>query len=104
MITAPLKVEIVYARPERAIVKNLALPPGSRVADALRLAALDPDFSGVDLANSPVGIFGRLTRPEEVLRDGDRLEIYRPLAADPKAARRARVEESRKKSRPASAP
>ena len=72
MITAPLKVEIVYARPERAIVKNLALPPGSRVADALRLAALDPDFSGVDLANSPVGIFGRLTRPEEVLRDGDR--------------------------------
>jgi putative ubiquitin-RnfH superfamily antitoxin RatB of RatAB toxin-antitoxin module len=94
---AALRIEIAYAEPQRAIVKTFDLPAGSCVADALRLAALDPDFSGVDLANSPVGIFGRLTRPDAVLKDGDRLEIYRPLATDPKAARRARAQEARRK-------
>ena len=49
---APLHIEVVYAEPQRAIVKVYRLDPGSRVADALRLAALDPDFAGVDLENS----------------------------------------------------
>jgi putative ubiquitin-RnfH superfamily antitoxin RatB of RatAB toxin-antitoxin module len=94
---APLQIEIAYAEPRRGIVKTLSLPAGSRVADALRLAALDPDFTDVDLANSPVGIFGRLIRPDEVLKAGDRIEIYRPLAADPKIARRARAKQLRRK-------
>jgi putative ubiquitin-RnfH superfamily antitoxin RatB of RatAB toxin-antitoxin module len=92
---APLEIEIeiayAAAEPQRVIVKTLRLPSGSRVADALRLAALDPDFIGVDLANSALGIFGRLTRTDHALKEGDRIEIYRPLAADPKAARRARA-------------
>jgi uncharacterized protein len=95
---ASLKVEIAYAEPQRAIVKALRLPAGSCVADALRLAALDLDFAGVDLANSAHGIFGKQVPAEQPLEDGDRIEIYRPLAADPKAARRARVKELRKKS------
>jgi putative ubiquitin-RnfH superfamily antitoxin RatB of RatAB toxin-antitoxin module len=93
----PLRIEIAYAEPQRAIVKTLRLPPGSRVADALRLAALDPDFTAVDLAKSALGIFGTLTRTDHALREGDRIEIYRPLAADPKAARRARAKELRRK-------
>jgi uncharacterized protein len=93
-----LKVEIAYAEPQRAILKVLRLPAGSCVADALRLAALDLDFAGVDLANSAHGIFGKRVPPEQALEDGDRIEIYRPLAADPKAARRARALELRKKS------
>ena len=97
MSAAPIRIEIVYAEPHRAIVKTLRLAPGSRIADALRAAALDPDFSGVDLVNSPVGVFGRTAGPEYVLKDGDRIEIYRPLAADPKAARRSRVQQARKK-------
>ena len=97
-----LRIEIAYAEPQRAIVKTLCLPLGSRVADALRLAALDPDFTGIDLATSPLGIFGRPTQTDQVLKEGDRLEIYRPLAADPKLARRARAkqlskQQSRKK-------
>jgi putative ubiquitin-RnfH superfamily antitoxin RatB of RatAB toxin-antitoxin module len=92
---APLRIEIAYAEPQRAIVKAFRLAPGSRVADALQLAALDPDFIGVDLANSALGIFGRQTRADQPLLDGDRIEIYRPLAADPKAGRRARARESR---------
>ena len=94
---APLQIELAYAEPQRAIVKDYRLAPGSTVADALRLAALDPVFAGVDLANSALGIFGKLTRPEHPLREGDRIEIYRPLTADPKAARRARAQESRRK-------
>ena len=91
MSDAPLEIEIVYAEPQRVILKTLRLPAGSRVADALRLAALDPDFTGVDLANSALGIFGRLTRTDHALQEGDRIEIYRPLAADPKVARRTRA-------------
>ena len=94
---APLLIEIAYAEPHRGIVKAVRVAPGSRVADALRLAALDPDFGGVDLANSAVGIFGKLARREQVLADGDRIEIYRLLAADPKEARRTRAEQARKK-------
>jgi putative ubiquitin-RnfH superfamily antitoxin RatB of RatAB toxin-antitoxin module len=94
---APLRIEIVYAEPQRVIGKFLHLPPGSRVADALHLASLDPDFNGVDLANSALGIFGRLTRTDQPLQEGDRLEIYRTLAADPKVARRQRAQQARKK-------
>jgi putative ubiquitin-RnfH superfamily antitoxin RatB of RatAB toxin-antitoxin module len=94
---APLQIEIVYAEPQRAIVKIFRLAAGSCVADALRLAALDPDFAGVDLANSAFGIFGRPARPDHALQQGDRIEIYRPLMADPKAARRARAQQARRK-------
>ena len=96
-----MRVEVAYAEPQRAIVKRLELAPGSQVAHALKLAARDPEFAGVDLANAVVGIFGKLAQADHVLQEGDRIEIYRPLAADPKAARRARAKESRRK--PASA-
>jgi hypothetical protein len=96
MSADPIRVEIAYAEPQRVIVKALSLTAGSRIADALRLAAFDPDFSGVDLVNSPVGIFGKPAGVEHALKDGDRIEIYRPLAADPKAARRARAQQARK--------
>jgi hypothetical protein len=89
-------VEVVYAEPQRVIVKAFRLASGACVADALRLAALEPDFAGVDLTNSAVGIFGRVTGTDHTLQDGDRIEIYRPLAADPKAARRARVKQARR--------
>ena len=97
MSDAPLEIEIAYAEPQRAIVKELRLPAGACVADALRLAALDPDFIGVDLKHSAVGIFGRPARSEHPLKQGDRIEIYRPLAADPKEARRERAQQARKK-------
>jgi putative ubiquitin-RnfH superfamily antitoxin RatB of RatAB toxin-antitoxin module len=93
---APLRIEIAYAEPHRAIVKSLCVAPGSRVADALRLAALDPDFAGVDWVNSAHGIFGSVIRSDHVLREGDRIEIYRPLTADPKIARRNRARDARK--------
>jgi uncharacterized protein len=95
MISAPLHIEIAYAEPQRAIVKAFTVATGSCVADAMRLAAADPDFRGVDLANAALGIFGRPARADHALQEGDRIEIYRPLHADPKTARRARAKQAR---------
>jgi putative ubiquitin-RnfH superfamily antitoxin RatB of RatAB toxin-antitoxin module len=86
-----ISVEIVHARAQCHVAKSLQLPSGSLVADALTKAAEDADFAGIDLENSPVGIFGRLARKDQPLKDGDRIEIYRPLSEEPKLARRRRA-------------
>jgi putative ubiquitin-RnfH superfamily antitoxin RatB of RatAB toxin-antitoxin module len=97
---ADIGIEVTYAEPHRAIVKAYRLAPSATVGDALRLAAADPEFAGIDLSRSAVGIFGRVSAPSQVLADGDRVEIYRPLAADPKSARRARAREARRPGSP----
>jgi putative ubiquitin-RnfH superfamily antitoxin RatB of RatAB toxin-antitoxin module len=89
-----LRIEIVYAQPHCSVVKSFSLPAGAMIADALSLVASDPDFLGVDLANSAVGIFGKVARRDQQLNDGDRIEIYRPLVEEPKLARRKRVGKS----------
>ncbi len=84
------EVEIVYALPERVIAAKAHVRPGATVAQAIeqvRFARLVPD---VDVDAAPVGIFGRVVSRDTPVRDGDRIEIYRPLVADPKQARRQR--------------
>ena len=78
-----LRIEVVHARPEGAEVTRLALPAGARVGDALQACGLR-DVGAV-------GIFGRRVALDAPLADGDRVEIYRPLAIDPKEARRRRA-------------
>jgi uncharacterized protein len=90
-----LQVQVVYALPQGAIELELRLPPGATVADALAAAAADEKLRGLDLDSAAVGVFGVAVRRDRALEPGDRVEIYRPLAADPKAARRARVKEAR---------
>jgi len=85
-----VEIEIVYAEPHRSIVKACRLPAGACVADAVAQAAADGDFVGIDWRHASIGIFGKLTPSDHPLKDGDRVEIYRPLACDPKIARRAR--------------
>ena len=65
------------------------LAEGSTLRDALQASGLVT--AGLDMASCPVGIFGKKKTPDTVLRDGDRVEIYRPLVADPMDARRRRV-------------
>jgi hypothetical protein len=98
MACAPgnIGVEVSYALPQRAIVKTYRLPAPATLEDVLRLAAADGSFAGIDLAHAVAGIFGKVAAPQQVLEDGDRVEIYRPLAADPKSARRARAAQARK--------
>jgi putative ubiquitin-RnfH superfamily antitoxin RatB of RatAB toxin-antitoxin module len=95
-VPADIGVEVSYAEPDRAIVKTFRLGSPACVADVLRLAAADPEYAGIDIAHAAVGIFGKLAALSQMLNDGDRVEIYRPLAADPKIARRARAREARK--------
>jgi uncharacterized protein len=90
-------VEVAYALPGRAIVKALRLAAPATVADALQAAASDPDFAGIDMAGAAVGVYGKLAGRGQLLESGDRIEIYRALAADPKAARRARVKQARRR-------
>ena len=91
-----LVIDVSYAEPLRAFVKTYRMTAPATVADALRQAAADPDFAGIDVLHKPVGIFGKIATHEEPLRDGDRVELYRPLAADPKIARRERVQRARR--------
>ncbi len=90
-------VEVAYALPGRAIVKALRLAAPATVADALQLAAGDADFAGIDMTRAAVGVYGRPAGRGQLLESGDRIEIYRALAADPKAARRARVKQARRR-------
>jgi len=90
-----IRVEIVYAEQQRSIVKSFSMPPGAVIADALNMAAGDQEFSGVDLSGSALGIFGKVAHRNQPLKDGDRIEIYRPLAEEPKLARRQRAKKTR---------
>jgi uncharacterized protein len=94
-----LLIEVTHALPQRAIEAPLALPVGATVADALAAAAARPEFREIDLAAAVVGIFGVVVGRDQVLEPGDRVEIYRALAEDPKAARRARVKQARARRR-----
>ena len=91
----PFIVEVICALPDRAVVKAYRVSPPASVADALALAAADPDFSGIDVIGSAVGVFGSAVSRDRILRPGDRVELYRGLAADPKEARRERVQRAR---------
>lgn len=82
---------MIYALPDEQFSHHVSLAEGATVAQALaRVAGLAP-FAQVKLDQAQVGIFGEICDPTRVLRPGDRLEIYRPLATDAKAARRQRA-------------
>ena len=85
-----ISVEVVYALPDKQRLLSLQVPVGTTAAEAVELSGIRAVFS--DLPAQPsLGIFSRKVPPGEVLRAGDRVEIYRPLLADPKEVRRARA-------------
>ncbi|WP_372017664.1 RnfH family protein [Pseudoxanthomonas sp. 10H] len=84
-----LRVQVIAARPHVCLARELQLEEGATVADAARLAALDAgEVAGY-------AVFGLRVEPSTVLRDGDRVEVLRPLQADPKEARRQRARRQR---------
>jgi putative ubiquitin-RnfH superfamily antitoxin RatB of RatAB toxin-antitoxin module len=86
-----MRIEIVYATAEEQVLVALELAEGSSAETALRDSGILQRFPGIDLQSATIGIFGKVVGPERVLRDGDRIEIYRPLRTDPKEARRSRA-------------
>lgn len=87
----PLRIEVVHALPDRAWRVPLQLPRGATVAQALQAADMPSRVPGLVVDPARLAIFGRRVGPEEPLQDGDRIEILRPLLADPMQARRDRA-------------
>ncbi|HLF96376.1 MAG TPA: RnfH family protein [Methylococcaceae bacterium] len=86
-----IRVEVAYATPNEQAVQPLEAEAGLSVAAVIEQSGILTRFPEIDLASTKVGIFGKVCSLEHTLRDGDRVEIYRPLRADPKEARRARA-------------
>ena len=87
-----IAVEVVYALPEKQYLQRLTLEEGATVESAIRASGLLELRSDIDLAKNKVGIYSRPVKLADELKDGDRVEIYRPLIADPKELRRQRAE------------
>jgi len=86
-----IHVEVVLATPEKQEIISLDIDVGSTVADAIEQSAILDKFPGFELDPGKVGIFASKVGLDQVLREGDRVEIYRPLIADPKEIRRQRA-------------
>lgn len=85
-------VQICYAKPDTHILEELVVPAGTSIHDAIRRSGVIERLPEIDLTIYRVGIFGKLKSLDTILRDRDRVEIYRPLLADPKESRRKRAD------------
>ena len=94
-MTVKISIEVVYALPDEQTLFKQSVPEGATVAEAIKLCGILGRYPEIDPAVNKLGIFGKLAKPDTVLRDKDRIEIYRPLLADPKEVRRKRAEEGK---------
>lgn len=86
-----IHVEVAYAMPEHQSIISVAMPHESTVEQAISASRILQQFPEIDLAQQKVGIFSQICKLDKTLHDGDRIEIYRPLAQDPMTARRSRI-------------
>lgn len=86
-------MEVAYALPDKQLIVPVSVPEGTSMYDAAVLSGIASKFPGLDLASSDMGIFGKIEKDAKtvLLREGDRVEIYRPLIADPKEVRKKRA-------------
>lgn len=96
-----ITVEVAYALPHKQKIVSLLVEPGTTALDAVKRSRIEDHFPELDIATAKMGIFGQSlgtkgleTADKHVLHAGDRVEIYRPLAADPKDARRKRADKA----------
>ena len=89
--TPTIEVEIVYALPHEQARQKLRVPSGATIAQAIRQAGIMQRYTELAARIESVGVFGRRADLSTVLREFDRIEIYRPLIADPKQSRRIRA-------------
>lgn len=88
-----INIEIAYALPDHYYLKSLQVEEGTMVQTAILQSGILQQFTDIDLRENKVGIFSRPTKLTDILKEGDRVEIYRPLLADPKEIRRKRAAE-----------
>jgi len=89
-----ISVEVAYALPDKQVIIPLQVPAGTSVYDAAVRSGITDQFPQIELDSDPMGIFGKIVRKpkEQALQAGERVEIYRPLLADPKVVRAKRAD------------
>ncbi|ABV86611.1 RnfH family protein [Shewanella pealeana] len=95
----PFLVEVIYALPNQQKLIKVNVTPGTTCIEAVKLSDMQLYFPEIDLETVKLGIFSRLVKHDEVLLPGQRVEIYRPLIADPKDVRRKRAEKAKEDGR-----
>lgn len=90
-MTKKITVEVAYALPDKQKIIVLEVDEGVTALDAVRQSGIEQQFADIEPDSAKLGIFGKSVKPEQVLRAGDRVEIYRPLKIDPKASRKERA-------------
>jgi uncharacterized protein len=98
-VTATIRCTVAYATPEQQFLWNLELPAAATVADAITAARRTANRDDIPWETAPVGVFGEPRVRADALRDGDRVELYRPLRADPRVRRREGVRKERRAGR-----
>ncbi|MBK5340418.1 RnfH family protein [Pseudomonas sp. TH49] len=93
MVEPVIEIEVVYAAVDRQVLRTLSVPEGATVREAVLKSGIGDEFPELDLNECPLGIFGKVVADPQVrlIQAGDRIEIYRPLLADPKEVRRLRA-------------
>lgn len=91
MPSESIDVEVCYARGPLVFLQALCVPAGATIAEAIARSGVQTAAPEIDLATCRVGLYGKRKSLDTALRDHDRIEIYRGLLADPKDARRKRV-------------
>ncbi|MGR9014733.1 MAG: RnfH family protein [Gammaproteobacteria bacterium] len=86
-----VELEVAYAKPEEQVIVELKMPEGSSVEAAIQASSLLERFPEIALSELKAGVFGVVCKLDQPVKDGDRIEIYRPLLHDPKEARRQRA-------------
>lgn len=94
-INGMIQVEVIYALPHEQKLLKVDVPQGTTLEDAIKISGIQNKYPDIDLSSNKVGIFSKLSKLDVVVRDKDRIEIYRPLIADPKEVRRKRAEEGK---------
>ncbi|WP_176552309.1 RnfH family protein [Testudinibacter sp. TR-2022] len=90
-----MTIQIAYALPNSYFLQSYQVEPGTIIQNAILQSGILEQYKEIDLRSNTVGIFSRLAKLTDVLQDGDRIEIYRPLLADPKEIRRKRAEQQK---------
>jgi hypothetical protein len=94
--TEQIMVEVAYAEPETQVIIPLHVSVGTTAEEAIKLSGVLETFPSIDLAVNKIGIFGKLGKLVQPLREKDRVEIYRKLIADPKEVRKQRAAQGKK--------
>jgi len=92
-----ITIELIYALPDEQELITMQVEDGTSIEDAIHASGILEKYPQIDLAKNKVGIFSKVSKMDTPLREGDRIEIYRPLIADPKEVRKRKAAEQKDK-------